>query len=293
MTDINDDVQKDYNVSDNNVPNTISVCNKAISPTDQCKLVVGQTKRKKTKKEELQEPMKPLSPYTLYFRDTVSAIKQQNPNNSFKELTRIVASMWDVLDPLHKEVYVKKHQIAFTEYLNEMQIYRQQLEELEKKQDEKPKEPVIHKKIVPVMVKLVPIKKVMSQQIQRKQIVIKSGENQSQIIQLQAKPDLVMSSVSNTNNNPTNTSNTTSVIDSNSASTSSAAETLPATAATAATVSTTQKCTREKCANRAIINPDWEDEYCSNECVVTHCRDVFNTWVQSNLTTAQPQNNKT
>ncbi|KAG8323804.1 TOX high mobility group box member 3, partial [Homalodisca vitripennis] len=30
-------------------------------------------------------------------------------------------------------------------------------------------------------------------------------------------------------------------------------------------------CIRHGCQNPAITNPEWEDEYCSNECVVTHC----------------------
>lgn len=31
-------------------------------------------------------------------------------------------------------------------------------------------------------------------------------------------------------------------------------------------------CIRHGCRNPAIVNSDWEDEYCSNECVITHCR---------------------
>lgn len=31
-------------------------------------------------------------------------------------------------------------------------------------------------------------------------------------------------------------------------------------------------CIRHGCRNPAIVNADWEDEYCSNECVITHCR---------------------
>lgn len=33
-----------------------------------------------------------------------------------------------------------------------------------------------------------------------------------------------------------------------------------------------QTCIRHGCRNPAIVNSDWEDEYCSNECVITHCR---------------------
>ena len=36
------------------------------------------------------------------------------------------------------------------------------------------------------------------------------------------------------------------------------------------------------CENLAIRNAEWEDEYCSNECVVAHCKDVFADWVAGN-----------
>lgn len=36
-----------------------------------------------------------------------------------------------------------------------------------------------------------------------------------------------------------------------------------------------QQCIRQGCPNQAIVNGDWEDEYCSNECVITHCRLVL------------------
>uniref|UniRef100_A0A0C9R8P6 Tox4_0 protein n=1 Tax=Fopius arisanus TaxID=64838 RepID=A0A0C9R8P6_9HYME len=48
-------------------------------------------------------------------------------------------------------------------------------------------------------------------------------------------------------------------------------------------------CIRQGCPNPAIANSEWEDEYCSNECVVSHCRfvDVFTTWVSSNPNSQQ------
>ena len=36
-------------------------------------------------------------------------------------------------------------------------------------------------------------------------------------------------------------------------------------------------CIREGCPNQAVSNSDWEDEYCSNECVISHCRCVPRT----------------
>lgn len=50
-----------------------------------------------------------------------------------------------------------------------------------------------------------------------------------------------------------------------------------------------QNCIRIGCTNAAIVSNDWEDEYCSNECVITHCRDVFGNWVQSQSGAQQQQ----
>lgn len=47
---------------------------------------------------------RPVSAYALFFRDTQAAIKGQNPSASFGEVSKIVASMWDVLAPDHKNV---------------------------------------------------------------------------------------------------------------------------------------------------------------------------------------------
>lgn len=51
---------------------------------------------------------RPVSAYALFFRDTQAAIKGQNPNASFGEVSKIVASMWDGLDVDHKNVTIMK-----------------------------------------------------------------------------------------------------------------------------------------------------------------------------------------
>lgn len=65
-----------------------------------------QKVQKKKKKKDPNEPQKPVSAYALFFRDTQAAIKGQNPNASFGEVSKIVASMWDVLDTDSKNVSV-------------------------------------------------------------------------------------------------------------------------------------------------------------------------------------------
>jgi len=58
-----------------------------------------------------------VSAYALFFRDTQAAIKGQNPNASFGEVSKIVASMWDALDVEHKNVSdnkQKKFQVGYS-----------------------------------------------------------------------------------------------------------------------------------------------------------------------------------
>ncbi|XP_034991362.2 TOX high mobility group box family member 4 [Zootoca vivipara] len=41
------------------------------------------------------------------------------------------------------------------------------------------------------------------------------------------------------------------------------------------------RCVRAGCDNPPVANSEWDNEYCSNECVVKHCRDVFLAWLAS------------
>ncbi|TRZ07540.1 hypothetical protein HGM15179_019568, partial [Zosterops borbonicus] len=59
--------------------------------------------KKAKKKKDPNEPQKPVSAYALFFRDTQAAIKGQNPNATFGEVSKIVASMWDSLGEEQKQ----------------------------------------------------------------------------------------------------------------------------------------------------------------------------------------------
>lgn len=61
--------------------------------------------KKGKKKKDPNEPQKPVSAYALFFRDTQAAIKGQNPNATFGEVSKIVASMWDSLGEEQKQVW--------------------------------------------------------------------------------------------------------------------------------------------------------------------------------------------
>ncbi|XP_059806775.1 TOX high mobility group box family member 4b isoform X1 [Hypanus sabinus] len=83
---------------------------------------------KRRRKKDPNEPQKPVSAYALFFRDTQAAIKGQNPNATFGEVSKIVASMWDSLGEEQKQIYKRKTEAAKKEYLKALASYRAGLE---------------------------------------------------------------------------------------------------------------------------------------------------------------------
>uniref|UniRef100_A0A5S6QFQ7 HMG box domain-containing protein n=1 Tax=Trichuris muris TaxID=70415 RepID=A0A5S6QFQ7_TRIMR len=83
--------------------------------------------RKRKPKKDPNEPQKPVSAYALFFRDTQATIKGQNPNASFGEVSKIVATMWDGLNSDAKNVYKQKTESAKKDYLKQLAAYRANL----------------------------------------------------------------------------------------------------------------------------------------------------------------------
>jgi len=174
-----------------------------------------------------QAPPKPLAPFALFFRDTVTAIKQQNPTCSLEQMQVIVQTMWESLDETQKNVYALRHEQEKREYVRLMRGYRHQLSESEATSEAEAPPAVATNQPPPLVT-----------------TKLESVEDLQQSVDAQQEPP-------------------------------------PDQIQLLTEAARVQKCTREQCNKPAIINPDWEDEYCSNECVVIHCRNVFNHWVIS------------
>ncbi|XP_026209020.1 TOX high mobility group box family member 4b isoform X2 [Anabas testudineus] len=101
----------------------LSAPTSSVSPAVGRKGGAGGGKKGKKKKDP-NEPQKPVSAYALFFRDTQAAIKGQNPNATFGEVSKIVASMWDSLGEEQKQVYKRKNEVAKKEYLKALAEYR-------------------------------------------------------------------------------------------------------------------------------------------------------------------------
>ncbi|XP_038067675.1 TOX high mobility group box family member 4-B-like isoform X2 [Patiria miniata] len=233
---------------------------------------IKETKKKPPKrkrKKDPNEPQKPVSAYALFFRDTQAAIKGQNPNASFGEVSKIVASMWDSLGTEQKQAYKQRTETAKKEYLKKLAAYRAslvskaaidttQIEEQSPSKQKKttaapvstvaPPTPAGHTHIAPriiapkPIVTGVPITVTMASAAKP---MMQPGLNQMPSAQrvIKTHPMMGMDGMPPHNH---------------------------------------QICTRNGCNKPSIESPDWDNEYCSNECVVDHCRDVFTAWVASN-----------
>jgi len=47
---------------------------------------------------------------------------------------------------------------------------------------------------------------------------------------------------------------------------------------------TQEMCITEGCKNKAVLHPEWDNEYCSVNCCYNHCKTTFKTWLTINKT---------
>uniref|UniRef100_I3KEQ6 TOX high mobility group box family member 4 a n=1 Tax=Oreochromis niloticus TaxID=8128 RepID=I3KEQ6_ORENI len=321
--------------------------------------------KKGRKKKDPNEPQKPVSAYALFFRDTQAAIKGQNPNASFGEVSKIVASMWDSLAEEQKQVYKRKTEAAKKEYLKALAAYRaNQLsqpvtEEMETAPSPPP--PVVNSipaalpsaghqgtrvanstmeentitnicasniildvpevttrsrtganKVSAPAASVAPTQTITKIIIPKH--ILQGGGQPPPLLQMQnapppprlqqmapAPPPLQAKPREGTPGHPVSVTATPppplqikivpapiqgkqalpiivpSTAASSSTETTSAQEEMEVSASRDA-VAVKTVCVRAGCNNPAVESEDWDKEYCSNECVATHCRDVFKAW---------------
>lgn len=246
---------------------------------------------KKKKKKDPNEPQKPVSAYALFFRDTQAAIKGQNPNATFGEVSKIVASMWDSLDPEHKSNYKKKTENAKKEYLKQLAAYRASLvsqagqvegtklsvKPIATRSGRQQLRPRVQSCIedgTGLSVMPLATRGVRQQHIQPTQSIATSPQNS-----MSPPQDMMCHMSTSPPYQPGYTSP---------AQYHGLQDIAPAPPGmdmmdngNQAMPYTSKWCIRSGCTNTTLDNPGWDNEYCSNECVVSHCRDVFTAWAAS------------
>ena len=83
--------------------------------------------KKSSRHRDPNEPQKPVSAYALFFRDTQAQIKSRSPAATFGEVSKMVAALWDSLDPDSKAAYKRRTETAKKEYLKRLAAYRASL----------------------------------------------------------------------------------------------------------------------------------------------------------------------
>lgn len=215
-----------------------------VQPQQQQQEVFTPPQQSLPQQSQVTPPSKPLAPYALFFRDTMTAIKQQNPACTLEQITSIAMNMWESMDEKQKSVYDQRHDQEKREYLRHLRDYQrnQQLGET-----------------MPIP------EQTQQQQHEQQHLPQLQPQEQQQLPQNDVQPSMLSI--------PATDTDTTTV--------PSQAQQPPDQIQLLTEAAAVQKCTRDQCNKPAIINPDWEDEYCSNECVVIHCHNVFREWARS------------
>lgn len=207
---------------------------------------IKQVKPLKIRKDK-KGPKKPLSAYAFFYRDTQMAIKSQNPQATFGEISKIVASMWDRLDGELKEDYNKRAEENKKEYIKQLAEYcalnKDKIPSSAKSKQKKPKKPSSSSK---------PKHKPMETD--------SPTESQDRVAEESDPKD-------ETDNMETSRRS------------SESSERMMSPKQDEKQEKPRPICNYTKCQNPAIDDPRWENNYCSSECVILHCKDVFNAWV--------------
>lgn len=306
------------------------------------------TQKRGRRKKDPNEPQKPVSAYALFFRDTQAAIKGQNPNASFGEVSKIVASMWDSLAEEQKQVYKKKTEIAKKTYLKALAAYKanqlSQSTSEEMEVTEVSPIPPSSEENTPIIINTVSNKPTASGQSPTiTKIIIPKHMLQagSQVVtvlpggvralqpaalqisgaargppplqqmqnapppprlqqmapappRLQAKPSaasvpvsaappplqikIVPASVQPETVDLVNSGDEQEHAEEDDAEVVPSEEDVMEVSASTVASSSKTVCLRAGCNKPAVDSEDWDREYCSNECVAHHCRDVFQAW---------------
>ena len=94
--------------------------NSSLNQNDTSPLSSNQKRRKK----DPYAPKAPLNGYLVYFNEERAEMRSKNPNMSFGELTKIIATKWKELPNEEKQKYINEADIDKERYVKEMADYK-------------------------------------------------------------------------------------------------------------------------------------------------------------------------
>jgi len=200
--------------------------------------------------------------YKFFYKETAQNVKNHNPGVKFGDVSRIVGEMWGTLTDAEKEKYRKMAAEDKIRYANELEEYKS-----EEQQGLEGGAAAVNNGEAATAGST-------TTTTQPEEEDLSSSLNSS--VQIQEDEDDEVSFKNNhvdlaATNVFTKTATTPSVVNTN-----KDAEIDPSDV-------TEDTCIRVGCNNFAVRNPEWEGEYCSNECVVMHCKNVFTAYTRSTM----------
>lgn len=237
--------EPNYETNAESKSNVSDICPQQIPKKSANKTTTAKKSRKEYTTSQRSE--KTVSAYALFFRDAQSMIKAANPSASFGEISKIVASNWETLDNDNKNLYKQRAEQEKKKLLKKRAADRAQ-------------------EIAGLMAA-----KLGASEAQTN---LNSDDTNNKTNCFNANDQQVNDSAaydqSQTSSGHNHVANNSSQVQQN----------LVSTTNQSGGDVRQQKCIRANCTNNAIESPEWDSEYCSTECCVRHCADVFEAWVQ-------------
>ncbi|RWS06827.1 hypothetical protein B4U79_08817 [Dinothrombium tinctorium] len=219
----------------------------------------AKTKKKKVnRKKDVSKPPKPVSAYAHFFREKQTEIKSKNPDASFGEVSKIVASEWESLPNETKVIYKRKADQEKQEYLRTLATLKANVVAGNVNDNTASASNDVSANF----------KNEMSQQSHDSmQAQAISQQTPSELNTFMNAEDAWISELEanivwtpfpdeinfNANNQQQCSANEIS----------------------------DNRCIRLGCLNTPCEDPQWDNEYCSNACAVSHCKDVFDAWLEA------------
>jgi hypothetical protein len=236
------------NFNNNNNNNNSNNNNKQIVKKANNKLSTNKKISRKESSNSVVRHPKPVSAYALFFRDAQSVIKSSNPSATFGEISKVVASNWEQLDKYNKNIYKQRADQEKKNYLKSLASSR--------------------------------AKQIAGLMDQSSKLDLSCSSAQTSSNQTETDSDSTL----NTQNNSTQQQSDDSLhglqpnqhMDHNNE--QQLQENIISESNSTAVAK--QHCIRSGCDNDAIDSTEWDSEYCSSECCVKHCSDVFQAWVE-------------
>ncbi|XP_075550638.1 TOX high mobility group box family member 4-like [Dermacentor variabilis] len=261
-----------------------------------------------------EEPQRPMSAYAQFFCETQAAIKVQNPHASFGEVSQIVASMWEGLEAEQKLAYKRKTKAAKKEYRRVLTEHRSPLAangaadqlDIDRRsgyvsspsamrtpprgsmsplQNNNPLLSSVMDEGSPrnYMVAASPEDVLRTRQQQQQHPMALSSPSmfqkpkQASVMPRHCSPKVVMNSAS-----PSSASCATALKPQRSPSlcyqTSGRGVGVPNNHGPMPVGHIFARCRRNGCPNPPVASHEWDVEYCSSECVILYCKNVFSAW---------------